>query len=350
MPGRVFLYELITGGGMWCLPDSPLPAGSLLREGDAMFRALAADLLAAGVGEVTTLRDARLSPLSLPGITAIAVDSAESEQQHFLKQCEKADQVIVIAPEFNGLLTARVRWAESIDPAKLASPGSELVRLTSDKWDTYRFLAEADLPAVKTYRLTQKASWDYLDDLQVVTKPADGAGSEAVVCWETACEIPEELRQDPRMLIQPYIPGVPVSVALIGTDTGFITLPPARQLLQVFQYLGGCFDLSPAESGVAKQVANQLGKILSPFKGYLGVDMILKSVGQRVREESRVEHDVVESLVVEGFVVEINPRLTSSYIGLRQIVDCNLAAIMLGLETPGQIVEPTQASPLEFLV
>ncbi|MEX2356713.1 MAG: hypothetical protein WEE51_00195, partial [Pirellulaceae bacterium] len=150
MSRRVFLYELITGGGMWSLPHSPLPAGSLLREGDAMFQALAADLLAAGVREVTTLRDARLGPLSLHGITAIAVDSAESERRHFLEQCDQADQVIVIAPEFDGLLTARVEWAESVDPAKLASPGSQMVRLASDKWATYRFLAEADIPVVKT--------------------------------------------------------------------------------------------------------------------------------------------------------------------------------------------------------
>lgn len=349
MSGRVFLYELITGGGMWSLPDSPLPAGSLLREGGAMFQALAADLLTAGVSEVTTLRDARLGPLSLPGITAVAVDSAESEQRHFLNLCEQADQIIVIAPEFDGLLTARARWAESVDPAKLASPGSELVRLASDKWATYRFLAEADIPVVLTHRLNQRATWDYLDDLQVVTKPVDGAGSEAVVCWKTAREIPEELRQDRRMLIQPYIPGIPASVALIGTDAGFITLPPTRQILQLFHYSGGCFDLSPAESQVAKQVAIRVGKILSPFKGYLGVDMILKSVGQRASEQN-LEESRVEGDIVECCVVEINPRLTSSYIGLRQIVDGNLAAIMLGLETPDQIVEKTRSAPLEFFV
>ncbi|MEX2356714.1 MAG: ATP-grasp domain-containing protein, partial [Pirellulaceae bacterium] len=100
------------------------------------------------------------------------------------------------------------------------------------------------------------------------------------------------------------------------------------------------FDLSPAESRAAKQVAIRVGKILSPFKGYLGVDMILTSVGQRVREASRVE----------GWVVEINPRLTSSYIGLRQVVDCNLAAIMLGLANPGLTVESSRSSPLEFFV
>src|SRR5690606_34709922 len=109
----------------------------------------------------------------------------------------------------------------------------ELVRLASDKWDTYRFLAEADIPAVTTHRLTERATWDYLDDLQVVTKPADGAGSEAVVCWRGACQIPEELRQDPRSLIQPYIEGITASVAMIGTEEGFSTLPPARQVLDV---------------------------------------------------------------------------------------------------------------------
>jgi len=346
MPGRVFLYELITGGGMWCLPDSPLPAGSLLREGDAMFQALAADLLSAGVSEVTCLRDARLGPLSLPRLIATTVDSAESEQRHFLDQCSQADQIIVIAPEFEGLLTDRVEWAESFDPAKLASPGSHWVRLASDKWATHRFLSEAGIQAVETHRLAQAATWAHLDDLPVVTKPVDGAGSEAVARWNTAREIPADLRQDPRTLIQPYIAGIPASVAIIGTAEGFVTLPPARQILDsTLHYLGGGFDLSPAESRAAKQVAIQVGKILSPFKGYLGVDMILKSVGQRVREASRVESDVIE-----GWVVEINPRLTSSYIGLRQVVDCNLAAIMLGMASPGRAVEPSRTSPLEFFV
>ena len=56
----------------------------------------------------------------------------------------------------------------------------------------------------------------------------------------------------------------------------------------------------------------QTAAVLPPTVGYVGMDMILGPEGP--------ESDVV---------LELNPRLTTSYLGLRQLARANLAAAML---------------------
>src|SRR5436190_9452883 len=59
---QVFLYEYLTGGGMWQQSGKP-PGGSLLAEGRAMIQAVAADFAALPKMEVVTIRDSRLAAL-----------------------------------------------------------------------------------------------------------------------------------------------------------------------------------------------------------------------------------------------------------------------------------------------
>lgn len=121
-------------------------------------------------------------------------------------------------------------------------------------------------------------------------------------------------------LIQEYVPGIPCSIGLIGRrGRGPATiLPPAIQNLRLQHgqpvYCGGripCdLDLQDAILPLAEKLASAVGE----FSGYLGVDIV-------VRRASSGE--------LVATVIELNPRLCTSYVGYRRATDSNLAGLIL---------------------
>ena len=121
-------------------------------------------------------------------------------------------------------------------------------------------------------------------------------------------------------LIQEYVPGIPCSVGLIGgRGRGPATiLPPAIQNLRLQHgqpvYCGGripCdLDLQDAILPLAEKLASAVGE----FSGYLGVDIVVRRAfsGELV-----------------ATVIELNPRLCTSYVGYRRATDSNLAGLIL---------------------
>jgi predicted ATP-grasp superfamily ATP-dependent carboligase len=95
-------------------------------------------------------------------------------------------------------------------------------------------------------------------------------------------------------------------------------LPAATQRLSDdgrFRYLGGSLPLSDDLNDRAQRLA--LGAIapIDGLSGYIGVDLILGDAADGS----------------EDVAIEINPRLTTSYVGLRALAEFNLAETMLAL-------------------
>src|SRR5262249_11900910 len=113
-------------------------------------------------------------------------------------------------------------------------------------------------------------------------------------------------------LAQEFVPGRAASVAfLVGTDRT-VPLVPCWQHLSDdgrFQYLGGELPIPPDLAARAEAVARQAIDCVRGLRGYVGVDVVLG--------ETR------------DWAIEINPRLTTSYVGLRQLAAFNLAEAML---------------------
>src|SRR5712692_6448014 len=126
---RVFVHEYVCGGG---LAGQPLPE-SLRREGWAMLRAVVEDFARCPGVEVGCLLDARLSALA-DELSGAIVDLCESdaEQSLFHDRAADADFTLVIAPESEGLLYLRCRWAEQLG-RQLLGPSPEAVHLAGDK-------------------------------------------------------------------------------------------------------------------------------------------------------------------------------------------------------------------------
>ncbi len=196
---------------------------------------------------------------------------------------------------------------------------SAVVRLTSDKQRTAEHLAVngAKTPTGRVFRDPLeflRYSWSF----PAVVKPQFGSGSKGVRLMSSANEVrrwkfgcnPTPLR------VEEFCPGMAASVAFLCGPAARFALPPCRQRLSddgEFRYLGGSLPLAPELAHRAMALARRAIASLPNPLGYLGVDLVLG-------ETADGSDDVV---------IEINPRLTTSYVGLRALARENLAEAML---------------------
>ncbi|PHR89453.1 MAG: hypothetical protein COA78_35835, partial [Blastopirellula sp.] len=310
---KIFVFEFITGGGLLSLPDAPVPEGSLLQEGAGMFLSISKDFLADPRFELVTLRDHRIEQTELFEATVREVRSAEEEQALFLQNCNEADYTLIIAPEFENCLTDRVRWAEE-NSATLLSPGLEFVQLCSDKWKLAELWLVAGVKTPPTFLTTEKNRLAIQGP--IVVKPRYGAGSEDISIYPT----PDARDLSDELVIQPQISGMSVSISALGNSESSQAhfFPPSQQLVsaqQNYAYRGSKWPLDEQLQRRALKLAKEALGPLPNFDGYVGIDLILG-------------HDDTGK---DDVVVEVNPRLTTSYLGLRQLCQQNIAAAMVDL-------------------
>jgi predicted ATP-grasp superfamily ATP-dependent carboligase len=330
---HLFLYEWITGGGLVEQPG-PLPE-SMLAEGSAMVAALAADFSALADCQVTVLRDIRLDVLSLPACDIVDIHSALEHADAICRFSAAADLTLVIAPEFDDLLLNTVKQVVR-KGGNLLSAGESLVALAADKRRTSIQLATSGIPVPVSVLLAadqEKLPIDF--NYPGVLKPIHGAGSQHTLLVAGASDEPDP-HPWPRIL-ERYHPGIPASVALLCGPAGIYPLPPCRQHLSTdgrFTYLGGSLIQDPELAKRATVLAQQAIAAMPMPHGYLGVDLVLG-------ESSTGEEDVI---------IEINPRLTTSYIGLRQAATGNIASAMLDVAAGRTTNLSFRAEPLKFSV
>ncbi len=326
---HVFVYEWVTGGGL-LTHEGPLP-NSLLVEGLAMVQAVAADFAAVSNTKVSLLQDLRVVQISTPGTDRISVGSVSEHNEVFAQLCRSADAVLLIAPEIDGVLSHAVAEAEA-HQASLISPDSAFVAVTSDKHETAQRLAAAGVPVPDGHRLEEDDSLPQGQVYPAVIKPTDGAGSEAVYVLTGPQDAPP--RVGPQRL-EPLLPGITASVSLLTGPAGIWPLPPCRQRLSLdgrLRYLGGTTELAAGLASRATQLAVQAVEALPTARGYVGVDLVLGA----------------DPRGAEDYVIEVNPRLTTSYVGLRFASWRNLAHEMLAVAKGQDTTLDFDPQPLEF--
>lgn len=310
---RILVCEFVTGGGM--PTDAPIPAG-LAREGDLMLRALLADLLEVpGVEvprlEVTATRDARLSPLQAP-VRSITINDPRESWTLWEELARTADAVWPIAPETEGALERFSRMVESTG-RRLLSSTADAVAVASSKAATADVLAAAGLPVVPVRRV---GADEPPGDGPWVVKPDDGAGCVDTRLIRDHGDWASWLGEADRagFVAQPLQPGTPASLSMLCRDGRAWLLTVNRQDVslvgQSFSYGGGIVGGMPATPLLA-DLAQGVAAALPGLFGYVGVDFIAGPDGP--------------------MVLEVNPRLTTSYVGLRRATGRNVAAAVLDL-------------------
>lgn len=268
---------------------------------------------------------------------------------------------MVIAPECGGTLVALLQqlqtgpW-QSVPNLNVSWP---LAETFTDKLSTFQWLQSNGLATPKTTAISvaernerrhcrscqhlfaEGQSMPLIKGLGIL-KPRDGVGCDGVslislagdeflmAAEKAATEIGDSDKRAMELpwLIQEYVPGVPCSVGLIGGrgSASSTILPPAIQDLRLQNgqpvYFGGRIPCDLELQEVIRPVAERLASALGAFSGYLGVDLVV---------ERASSGELVPT------VIEINPRLCTSYVGYRRATDSNLAGFILCEPTDKEI-------------
>jgi predicted ATP-grasp superfamily ATP-dependent carboligase len=320
---QVFVYEYLCARGV-C---ESLPADSLTTEGQAMLLAVLEDLARCpGVEPLTLL--APHSPLILTHLGK--VQSSEANEAALFRACaRRADFSLIIAPEFDGLLQERCEWVER-EGGRLLGPTSRAIHLTADKWLLARHLAKKGIPTPETILWPGSLP---AGRGPMVLKPRHGAGSQATFRIEDQAQLPwcvEQARDEGwqgDLIVQPWVAGQTVSVSVLMGPGRTVLLPATEQHLSGdgrFHYLGGRLPIAEDLNNRAQGLARRAVEAIPGAQGYLGVDLVLGSACNGSEDQ----------------VIEVNPRMTTSYVGIRRLARFNvmelLLALMAGRPGPGE--------------
>ena len=314
----IFLYEYITCGGSLEQPFPP--RGSLLAEGRAMLSALVEDLTSIEHVDVAVMLDRRLS-VEMPSCVEITrVVDRQSERETFTQLATGCDATILIAPEFDGILLER---AEAVmrTGGKLLSPSPDVIRITADKQHTADVLASSGIQVSQGRAIKSGEPLPLDDSYPAVIKPADGAGSQDVAYLTSPDDLArfartQERFEEKRWRLERFCAGMPVSCAVLCGGAHSVSLRACTQQFEkanTFSYSGGVTHLTDELNERAQRLAERAVAALPRAVGYVGVDMVLGDAADGSKD----------------VVIEINPRLTTSYVGLREIAETNLAEAML---------------------
>jgi predicted ATP-grasp superfamily ATP-dependent carboligase len=339
---RILVHEFVSGGG---LAGRPVPR-SLGREGLAMLTALVADLAAMSSHQVVTTVDGRF-PLKAPRaveVVPLPASPGRPYPRNLDPLIASVDAVWLIAPETDRCLERLAAHVERRGAALLGSPPAP-IRIASDKAGLARLFRRHGIPhpATRTLRLTPGGSSNAgLEAMAraigypLVVKPARGAGSEGVWLVRDARELRSALQAARkalvrRVLLQQYVPGVPASVSLLADGRRAVAVAVNSQNVRPgrpFTYEGGRTPLVHPLARQAADVTVRACEVVPGLRGYVGIDVILTST------------DVM--------VVEINPRLTTAYLGVRRAFRENVAE--LGMAACAGVLPPplTPRRPVRF--
>jgi len=298
-----------------------------------MVCALAADFSAIDDCRVTLLRDIRLDHLVVPGCKVVEIHSDAHRREELARAAAKADHTLVIAPEFDDLLLEANRHVQSAG-GRLLAASEAFVSLAGDKHRTALQLAAAGVPVPEAVWIDsdqERLPTDF--SYPSVLKPVSGAGSQHTLLVASPQDEPPPYPW-PRRL-ERYCVGTAASVAFLCGPKECVALPPCRQHLTDdgrFSYTGGSLLQQADLAERATTLARQALDVLAPEAGYVGVDLILG-------------HSADGS---EDFVIEINPRVTTSYVGLRAASQTNLAAAMLAVAAGEPVDLKFHEAPLAF--
>jgi predicted ATP-grasp superfamily ATP-dependent carboligase len=274
-----------------------------------MRRAIARDFAALssmGIKVVMTL-DARLS--AEPGPWRVESIAAGEHCRKLRELCRTADFTVLVAPETRGTLAALTRDLDTAG-ARVLGSSAAAVDLAGDK---ARLAAHLALRAIDTPPVQMFVPGEGLPEparYPAILKPIDGAGSVDTFYLDGPGDLSEDARRMPRALLQPFVHGEPMSASLLVSREGCSWLiATGRQRMKLrdgrFEYRGG--EIPVFCPGAEDQVRRSVAAI-EGLGGFVGVDFIWDKQNCRTT------------------ILEINPRPTTSLVGLCRLLPEGLLA------------------------
>jgi tyramine---L-glutamate ligase len=177
------------------------------------------------------------------------------------------------------------------------------------------------IPPASPKSAISESRTSFLSDQATEGSPADRARPDfgQSTTWDRAVRAYQQAEAAHKALIQPFVAGEALSVGCLCHAHGDVDIfRIGRQRLSPgsFQYEGGTIpaDLRASTVDVIEQLVRHTCAIIPGLRGYIGFDLILPDASP-----------------IEPLIVEINPRLTTSFVGYRQLCAENLAGRWLAL-------------------
>jgi len=309
----IFVFEWFTGGGLKDRFSETRETGAdtraaLQREGLAMLKALVSDILQVEGWDVYLLLEKEFEHEFVSGLDSDSINikvnchnDGGSLASQMKRVSDATDRTILIAPETQGSLANCFDW---IGDARVYG-SRKLVDLTSDKAVTADFFERHAIPRIPQREVKSASDFGAADPFPMVVKPRDGAGSHNVFYVNDVKQLDNIPWTEGSWIVQPFIPGVPASVCVVGVGDGkFVVFPAMRQVFDkkpIGNFVLGEDSLSDDQLLRARRLADQVVAAMPFANGIFGIDMILADNNLKVETSA------------PDVVVEINPRMVSSY-------------------------------------
>ena len=216
---------------------------------------------------------------------------------------------------------------------------SQACFITSDKYETYQTLPNS-IPQPRSFRfkIDPKGYWkraienlhekwqaeDPLTPLKLIIKPLVGVDCENIVILNDINDLSYDLEKifppGSRIIVQEYILGTDVSVSLICDGKNAVPISLNEQFIVIGNaegsYFGGKIPYESKYRDEAFEIAKKAVEAIDGIKGFVGVDLLINSD---------------EKDVYSVYLLEINSRFTTPYVGLRKITNFNIGKSIIEL-------------------
>ncbi|MCK8515432.1 ATP-grasp domain-containing protein [Methylonatrum kenyense] len=311
---RVVILESVFSGGI----GDPALARRLAPEARQMVMAMLEDSIAEAAIEPRVPVTADLADL-IPAVYRVVSSPGEPLADFWRRATADADAVIPIAPETGGALARMTRLLQA-SGRRLLGSSDVAVRIAGSKARTAAVLRQAGVAVAPTW-----ASGDALPDHagSWLLKPDDGADCEGIQLLRTVpARIPEG------QVLQPVLPGCSCSLCLLITTDRVTVLGCNEQQIngdgETFRYHGSQVAVRPVLAR-HRQLADAIHMAIPGLYGFVGVDFL----------------DADGDLTV----LEVNPRPTTSFAGLRAATGTGLGVHLQTLLRSSTVPETQKVAP-----
>jgi predicted ATP-grasp superfamily ATP-dependent carboligase len=306
---KILIFEYITGGGFNKkeLPESLAKEGRLMLNGLLRCLSLIRDI------ELMVMLDWRVcESINTAGMNAFVIKPEHDTSKEFERLAAHCDAIWPVAPEFDSLLKTLCDQVASLKKLLLTSPAMA-VAMTGNKWFTFRQLTRYKIATVDTWLFDD---WIYSSGKWIV-KPVDGAGcndSYLLTSQQGFAFLTRKLSGQGQFIIQPHLHGKKTSLSCLFKQ-GRAWLLCAN--LQRFKLINKQYHLQEIEVNYRSDInryrslVQDVAEAFPDLWGYAGIDLI--------------------ETTKEILVLEINPRLTTSFVAIQAATGINTCQCVLEL-------------------
>lgn len=222
---------------------------------------------------------------------------------------------------------------------KTYTSSAEACLKSSDKFATYEELSNI-VPQPRSFRfkIDPKGYWkraienlhekwqaeDPLTPLKLIIKPLVGVDCENIVIIENIEDLTLDLDKifvpGSRVIVQEYIEGEDISVSLISDGKKAIPISLNKQYVELKgdkgTYIGGKLPYESKYKDEAFEIATKAVEAIDGLKGFVGVDLLINADDKDV---------------YSVYLLEINSRFTTPYVGLNKVANINIGKTIVEL-------------------